>query len=212
MNAEMPRLPAARSVTAMTTMTWPTRPCVVNVLEPLSTQSSPSRRGLVRMPAASLPEVDSVSPQAPIFSPRASGDEILLLLRLGAEHEDVRRAQTVVRGHRQRDRRIDAREFLDADAVVDRRQPRAAVLLGELDARSGRARRASASTRSGKCCASSHSLTCGRISVSANSRTLRRSSACSSVSRKSMTGSEPIIRAGPDETTERGRHCDWQVT
>jgi alkylation response protein AidB-like acyl-CoA dehydrogenase len=31
------------------------------------------RAAVVRMPAASLPEVDSVSPQAPIFSPRASG-------------------------------------------------------------------------------------------------------------------------------------------
>src|SRR5207247_7193516 len=39
----------------------------------------------------------------------------------------------------------------------------------------------------GKCCVWSHSLTCGRISVSANSRTLRRSSSCSSVSRKSIS-------------------------
>ena len=34
----------------------------------------------------------------------------------------------------QRDRRIDAREFLDADAVVDRRHARPAEALGELDA------------------------------------------------------------------------------
>ena len=86
------------------------------------------------MPAASLPGVGSVSPQAPSFSPRASGTQVLLLLRLGAEHGDVRRAEAVVRRDRQRDRRIDARELLDADAVVDRRHPRAAVLLRELDA------------------------------------------------------------------------------
>src|SRR6185503_12911972 len=38
----------------------------------------------------------------------------------------------------------------------------------------------------GKCCSRSHSRTCGRISVSANARTVRRSSSCSSVSRKSI--------------------------
>ena len=51
------------------------------------------------------------------------------LLRVGAEHEDVRGAQAVVRGHRQRDRRIDARELFEAEAVVDgatcRRRPTA---------------------------------------------------------------------------------------
>ena len=73
MKAEMPLRPAARSVTAITTMTSPMRPWVVNVLDPLSTQHSPARVAVVRMPAASLPEVDSVSPQAPSFSPRASG-------------------------------------------------------------------------------------------------------------------------------------------
>src|SRR5262249_52959667 len=43
-------------------------------------------------------------------------------------------AQPVVRRHRQRHARIDARELFDADAVVQRRHPGAAVLLGELDA------------------------------------------------------------------------------
>jgi len=73
MKAEMPLGPAARSVTAITTMMSPTRPCVVNVFEPFSTQQVPARAAAVRIPAASLPEVDSVRPQAPIFSPRASG-------------------------------------------------------------------------------------------------------------------------------------------
>ena len=73
MKAEMPLGPAFLSVTAIATITWPTRPWVVNVFEPFSTQPLPVFVAIVRMPAASLPEVDSVSPQAPICSPRASG-------------------------------------------------------------------------------------------------------------------------------------------
>ncbi len=73
MKAEMPFDPCERSVTAMTTMMSPTRPCVVNVFAPLITQHEPARVAAVRIPAASLPEVDSVRPQAPIFSPRVSG-------------------------------------------------------------------------------------------------------------------------------------------
>ena len=115
-------------------MTSPTRPCVVNVFEPFSTQPSPSRTAVVRMPAASLPEVDSVSPQAPSFSPRASGTRYCCFCASVPNSEDVRRAQAVVRGHRQRDAGIDARQLLDADAVVDRRHAGAAVLLGKLDA------------------------------------------------------------------------------
>ena len=101
---------------------------------PLSTQQSPARAAVVRMPAASLPEVDSVSPQAPIFSPRASGTRNFCFCSSLPNMRDVRRAEAVVRGHRQRDGRIDARELLDADAVVDRRHAGAAVLLRELDA------------------------------------------------------------------------------
>ena len=73
MKAEMPLVPAARSVTAMTTIVSPTRPCVVKVFDPLITQQPPARAAVVRMPAASLPDVDSVRPHAPIFSPRTSG-------------------------------------------------------------------------------------------------------------------------------------------
>ena len=48
-------------------------PWVMNVLVPLSTQSSPSRVAVVRVPAASLPALGSVSAHAPSFSPFASG-------------------------------------------------------------------------------------------------------------------------------------------
>jgi hypothetical protein len=73
MNAEMPLLDAAGSVIAIATRMSPTPPCVVNVFEPSRTHCEPARVALVRIAAASLPELDSVSPQAPIFSPRASG-------------------------------------------------------------------------------------------------------------------------------------------
>src|SRR5262245_60037596 len=73
MNAEIPLEPAVRSVAAIATSTWPTRPCVVNAFDPLRIQQSPLLTAAVRRPAASLPELASVSPHAPIFSPRASG-------------------------------------------------------------------------------------------------------------------------------------------
>jgi hypothetical protein len=70
-NAEMPRLPRARSVTAMTTMMPATPPWVMKIFDPLITQQSPWRTATVRVPAASLPAVGSVSPQAPSVSPFA---------------------------------------------------------------------------------------------------------------------------------------------
>ncbi len=73
MKAEMPRLPRVRSVTAITTITPPTLPWVMKVFAPSITQWSPSRTATVRVPAASLPAVGSVRPQAASISPRASG-------------------------------------------------------------------------------------------------------------------------------------------
>ena len=45
----------------------------------------------------------------------------------------MRCAQPVVRGHSERDRRIDAGQLLDADALLKRRHASAAVPLGKLD-------------------------------------------------------------------------------
>ena len=73
MNAEMPRWARALSVTAITTITSPMLPWVMNVLVPSITQPSPSRAAAVRSRAASHPAVGSVSPQAPIHAPVASG-------------------------------------------------------------------------------------------------------------------------------------------
>ena len=89
----------------MTTMTSPTRPCVMNVFVPFSTQRRRRASRSSACAAASLPAVDSVSPHAPSFSPLRERHEIPLLLRVGAEHGDVRGAEPVVRRDRQRHRR-----------------------------------------------------------------------------------------------------------
>ena len=186
MNAEMPRLPFVRSVTAIATITPATLPCVMKVLAPLSTQWSPSRTAMVRVPAASLPAVGSVSPQAPEHLALRQRRQEPLPLGLGAEHEDLRGAEPVVRGDEQRHRRVDPGDLLDADAVLHRGHGRAAVLLGELDAQQPEVGEPRDDLVRESCCASSHSMTCGPSSVSANSRTVRRSTCCSSVGRKSM--------------------------
>ena len=134
MNAEMPLAPFDLSVTAMITSVSADVPCVMNIFEPFSTQHAPSLTAVVRIAAASLPEPGSVSPHAASFSPFASGTRYFCFCSSVREHRDVRRAEAVVRGHRQRHARIDARELFDADAVIDRAHAGAAVVLGELDA------------------------------------------------------------------------------
>ena len=44
-------------------------PLVMNIFEPLTTNSSPSRIAVVRMPATSEPAPGSVIPRQPIVSP-----------------------------------------------------------------------------------------------------------------------------------------------
>ena len=119
-NAEMPLAPRLRSVTAITTMT-----CADAAVrdERLRAVQHPARRRRAWRSSAWRPRrcrrPASVSPQAPICSPLRQRHEVALLLRFGAEHEDLRGAEAVVRGDRQRHRGIDARELLDAEAVLD---------------------------------------------------------------------------------------------
>jgi hypothetical protein len=67
MNIDMSRLPVP--VLAATKYRLACTPLVMNILVPLSTHSSPSRRAEVRMPATSEPAPGSVMPTAVISSP-----------------------------------------------------------------------------------------------------------------------------------------------
>ena len=148
MNAEMPFGPAARSVTAIATQHVARRAVRREGLRSVQHPAVARRaRPLVRRPPASLPEFASVSAQAPSFSPRASGTRYVCFCASRSEHRDVGGAQAVVRGNRQRDGRVDARQLFDADAVVDGRHAGAAVLLRPLDAQQPESRRASGSAR-----------------------------------------------------------------
>ena len=155
----------------------PTRPCVVNVFEPFSTQhvararrrgphaggvaagrrlrSGPRRRSSRRAPAA--PGNCCFCSSVPNIA-------------------DVRRAEAVVRGDRQRERR-DRRARAPRCRCSSRSptSPAPPYCSGNWMPISPSAA-SFGSSSAGKCCASSHSRTCGRISVSANSRTVRRSS------------------------------------
>ena len=118
----------------MTTMTPPIRPWVMNVFAPLMHPAVALTRG--RRPHAGGIAAGAgfgEPPGAPHLTADEPREELLLLL-VGTEQRDVGGAQAVVRGDRERDRRTDARQFLDADAVVDRRQRGAAVVLGKLHA------------------------------------------------------------------------------
>jgi hypothetical protein len=65
-----PRTPSS-SVRAQTTARSAMPPLVIHILVPLSTQSPPSRRALVRIPAGLEPKSGSVRPKQPITSPAA---------------------------------------------------------------------------------------------------------------------------------------------
>ena len=117
----------------MMTSTSALLPCVMKVLVPLSTQWSPSRTA-VRARAGGVAAGVGLGqrPGAQLLAARQRRQPARLL-RVGAEHEDVRGAEAVVRRDRQRDGRVDARELLQAEAVVDGGHPGAAPLLGELN-------------------------------------------------------------------------------
>ena len=87
----------------------------------------PHRRGIAAGGRLGQP------PRADLLAARQR-HEIALLLLFGARQRDVGGAQPVVGRHRQRDRRIDAGQLFDADAVVDGGHAGAAVLFRKLDA------------------------------------------------------------------------------
>ena len=72
MNALIPLAPPCGVVLAITTYTPAWYPFVIHCLEPLSTQPSPTRLAVVRMPPGLEPKSGSVRPKQPIASPVAS--------------------------------------------------------------------------------------------------------------------------------------------
>ncbi len=134
-NAEMPRRPSARSVIAITTMVagnLAVRDELLGAVDhPLA--AGPVRRRPHRGRVAARARLG----QRPRPERLAAGkwNHVLPALLVAAEHGQVGHREPVVRRHGERDRRVHARQFFDAHAVVERRHARAAVLLGHLDAR-----------------------------------------------------------------------------
>ena len=89
---------------------------VMNILEPSITHSPFSARAVVRVAPASEPASGSVRPKAASRSPDASRGSHSRALALVAEEQDRHRPERGVRGHGDRERGVDARELLDAEA------------------------------------------------------------------------------------------------
>src|SRR6185369_1927583 len=73
MNAEIPLLRCARSVTAIATQVSACIACVMKFFEPLTVQPPSVRTAVDFVPDASEPALGSVNPQAPSRSPEARG-------------------------------------------------------------------------------------------------------------------------------------------
>ena len=107
----------------------------MNVLEPLRTQSSPSRTAVVFSAARSEPPDGSVIPIAVRISPVQKPGSQRLLLLLGGQVDEVRRHDVGVDAHARGQRHVDLGQLLGehrVEAVVA--GPGAAVLLGDLQA------------------------------------------------------------------------------
>ena len=126
-----------------------------------------------------------------------------------AEEHDRHRAERGVRRDRDRERRVDARELLDAERVGQRVAARAAVGLGDRARRAGRAPPPGAARRAGSDrCASSSSAT-GPTTPSANPRTVSRNRRCSSERSRSTPGTIPAaLRCAAWTTGSLARYAD----
>ena len=102
---------------------------VMKIFDPSTTHSPLSSSAVVRVAPASEPGVRLGQPER--GEPCAGGEvgEPLRALLLGAEVVDRERAERVVRGDRDRDRRVDARQLLDRDRVREGVGAAAAVVL-----------------------------------------------------------------------------------
>ena len=106
----------------------------MNIFVPLRTQSVAvaARGGREARRVAPAPRLGERPRREPLAARGLR--QILLLLRLGAERQDVAGAEAVVRRDGERERAVDARDLFDADRVARRVHSRAAVLLGDADA------------------------------------------------------------------------------
>ena len=107
---------------------------MIHCLAPVIVQPSPSGSARVRSDPASEPASGSVSANAPIASPRASGGTKRDALLVGAEREQRQRARARVHRDRHAHPRVGARQLLQHEDVREEVRPRAAVLLGDADA------------------------------------------------------------------------------
>ena len=134
-NSEMPLAFFSGAVRAATTTRSALPPLVMNVLEPLMTQSSPSRTAVVLRLARSEPPPGSVIPIAVSSSPEQNLGSQRSLLLLGGEVHEVRRHDVGVDADAGRQGHVDLRQLLGehrVEAVVAGLG--AAVLLGDLEA------------------------------------------------------------------------------
>ena len=163
----------------------PKLPFVIHCFVPVSRQPSPSRSARVRSERASEPEPDSVSANAPIFSPRASGGTSVCACSSVPNWTIGSVARARVHGDRDADPRVGAGDLLEHEHVGEEVGAGAAQLLGDADAhepelgelRHELVREAVLAIPLGRAC--------GAISASANSRATAWISRCSGESSKS---------------------------
>ena len=115
------------SVRAHTTATSAMEPLVIQVFSPLSTQSEPSLRALVRIPAGFDPKSGSVSPKQPIASPLCNRGSHRCLLLLRPVGQDRIHHQRALHADEAAEAGIAALQFLHDQAVLDVVHARAAI-------------------------------------------------------------------------------------
>ena len=133
-SSEKPCAPLSGSVRATTSTRSALMPLVMNVLDPLSTQSEPSRRAVVRSPCRSEPAPGSLMAMAVIISPVTNGgsqrcfcSSVVRRSRYGATTSLCSVKPTPLAPARVSSSPIDA-------LVAEVRDPAAAELLGDVGA------------------------------------------------------------------------------
>ncbi len=199
----MPRAPSSRSVLAHTTATSATEPLVIHILAPLSTQSSPSRRAVVRMPPGSEPKSGSVRPKQPSARPAAmrgshscfcSSLPQWWIANIASEPctDTSERIPESTASSSRHARPYDT-EFIPAQPYPSRCIPSTPSEPSS-----------SASSRAGMRASSNHCAMCGRMRLAAKPRTASRMAISSSLSRVSSAKSSVTVRVS-------AMGCSWIV-